>query len=214
MSVRSFRHTSSERAQPLNQPRGARANGSSVRTRRQAQSSVLADAQRGDSHFYTRSSWHSGAGARDDPKEEQRSLCRRLSQRPGRTARLLLQLDDLDGHILLSGRRRAPRRLRRSVGAGEDGRPDSRSRHATSHRECAPVDGPAPRSRSSCRAGVRSRCAQLAERRGRADRTIDTRARRLGPATIAHTGARCASPGRVAVARRSCTRAAPDRGNW
>jgi len=37
-----------------------------------------------------------GAGARYDPKEEQRTLCRGSHKRPGSIARLLLQLDDLD----------------------------------------------------------------------------------------------------------------------
>src|SRR6202035_4190569 len=49
-----------------------------------------------------------GAGARYDPKEEQRSLCHGSRKRPGRTARLLPQLDDPHGQCLRGGSTRVP----------------------------------------------------------------------------------------------------------
>jgi len=53
--------------------------------------------------------WHRGAGAREDPKEEQRPLEDGSHVRPDINARLLLQLDDLTG-------------LHRGAGAGLGGR--------------------------------------------------------------------------------------------
>src|SRR5262245_57702479 len=61
-----------------------------------ASPSALPLAERGGSHFYTRSiRGTSGAGARDDSREEQRSLRHGSQTRPGTSTRLLLQLDDL-----------------------------------------------------------------------------------------------------------------------
>ena len=70
-----------------------------------ARRQALASQKRGGSHFYTRSiRGTSGAGARDDSREEQRFLRHGSHTRPGTSTRLLLQLDDRVGPTLYSRR--------------------------------------------------------------------------------------------------------------
>src|SRR5262249_46563482 len=82
---------------PLNHRRDARANGSKIRTHRQAL--ILAGlTARGPPPLFALSSGTTGAGAGEDPEEEQRPLEDGSHVRPNINARLLLQLDDLVDH--------------------------------------------------------------------------------------------------------------------
>src|SRR4029450_4721183 len=139
--------------------------------------------------------WHrSGAGARDDSREEQRSLRHGSHTRPDTSARLLLQLDDPRSNPTQSPAAFQPP-LGCASDACESSPADSRCRLATSRTAGEPTAGPTRRSRSSFRVGAQSPVPS-SEGRRRAGRRTGTPARRLGRATIGHTGGHFASPGR------------------
>ena len=199
-----FEHTSGERARPLQPARGCARD--RVNHPHASSSSVVWPRRRSSEVTHTFIRAHpgtSGAGARDEPKEEQGPLSDGSHVRPELHARLLLQLDDLTTYTG-AATDRAPWPLVLPVGLVEFTTVDSRSGRATWQTASAPDAGRGRPPRPSCRGAAR--CPGPTRGTGPcADPTRATRPTRLARVRTADRAGHYARDGPVVVSRPSCS---------